>query len=336
MPSDRVWRNIVVLGASGGGLEALTRVLGDLPADLQAAVFVVLHTSPTGPALLAKVLARECKLPVKNAVEGEPITQGVVVVAPPDQHLLLTTESVALDRGPLQNRVRPAIDPLFRSAAVFHGAAVIGVVLSGSLSDGSAGLAAIKRCGGMAIVQSPSDALFPGMPQSAIEADSPDVIAPLAEIAGHIVRAVGQPATPVPIPPAIELEAAPGFRTGKSVEINDRIGQRAALSCPECGGPLWEIDGKPRRFRCQIGHAFHERVLLAAKTDEALSALQIAIRTLDERAHMMSSMAEHNRLAARHLTADQYMLRHDELRHAAETVRELLHGMTRSTAREDD
>ncbi|HWB79744.1 MAG TPA: chemotaxis protein CheB [Nannocystaceae bacterium] len=323
-----VERDIVVLGASGGGVEALTRLLGSLPVDLRAAVFVVLHVSPGAPPVLAKVLARATKLPVRTATDGEPIVAGTVLVAPPDRHLMLTADHVVLDGGPTQNRVRPAIDALFRSAAVCLGARVIGAVLTGSLSDGSAGLAAIKRCGGLAIVQEPADAAFPDMPRNAIDADSPDLVLPLAEIARHIAAAVGQRAAVVPTPIELQLEAAPGLRTGASVETNDRIGRRAALTCPDCGGPLWRLDGEPVRYRCQIGHAYAEEVLLAAKTEGAVQALQIAVRTLEERAHLLATMAEQDRLAARTLTGAQLMTRQAELLDAARTLRELLHAMS--------
>lgn len=327
---EQVLRRIVVLGASSGGVEALLRVLSELPADLDAAVFVVLHTSRGAPRLLADILARACKLPVRMAVHGEPITPGVVLVAPPDLHLLLAADHVTLDRGPTQNRMRPAVDALFRSAAVFHGAAVIGVVMTGSMHDGSVGLAAIKRCGGLAIVQDPSDARFPDMPKNAIAADSPDLVVPLAAIAGHISRAVAQRVPRVLVPHELELEAAPGLRTGSGVALNDRLGRRAAMSCPDCGGPLWELD-EPKRFRCRIGHAYEEHVLLAAKSDEAVRALDVAVRVLDERAQLLADMAEQNRAAARPLSAEQYMLRHDELRDAAQTVRALIEGLSRAT-----
>jgi two-component system chemotaxis response regulator CheB len=330
MVDTRVARDIVVVGASSGGVEAIGRVLGGLPRDLDAAIFVVMHTSASAPALLAQILARESLLPVATAVDGEPIARGRVRVAPPDLHLTLTATHVALDRGPPQNRMRPAIDALFRSAAACHAAAVIGVVLTGNLSDGSAGLAAIKRCGGFSIVQSPEDALFPDMPRNAIEADEPDDVVPLVAIAGRIVAAVAQMAPAVEVPADIGIEAATALRLGEnSVVQNDRVGQRAPFSCPGCGGPLWRLAQGPARFRCQIGHTYDERILLAAKTSEAVGALWIAVRTLDERARLLGGMAERNRQAARTLTADQYLFREEELRDASRTVRELIERLSR-------
>lgn len=326
MSNPNVARSIVVIGASSGGVEALQTVVGGLPEDLRAAVFIVLHTSPSSPAVVAQILARVCRLPVKTAVHGEPIPIGEVRVAPPDQHLVLTADRVELDRGPKQNRVRPAIDALFRSAAMFHGPAVIGVVLTGNLSDGSAGLAAITHCGGVAIVQAPGDAMYPDMPRNAIEADSPQFVVPLVEVAGCIVKATREAGEVRPVPESLAVEAARGLHLGPTWERkNDRIGQRAALTCTDCGGPLWKVDDDEHpRFRCLLGHTFDESVLLGAKTEEALRALWIAVRTLDERARMLSDMADSNRLAHRNLTALQYSQRQDELLDAARAVRELM------------
>lgn len=335
MLDTQIARDIVVIGASSGGVEAIGRVLAGLPHDLDAAVFVVMHTSASAPALLAQILARESSLPVATAVDGESIEHGCVRVAPPDRHMTLTATHVALDRGPLQNRMRPAIDALFRSAAACHAAAVIGVVLTGNLSDGSAGLTAIKQCGGFSIVQSPDDALFPDMPRNAIEADSPDAIVPLVEIAARIVAAVAEATSRGAVPPDVRVEALQGLRLGEdSVAQNDSVGQRAAFSCPDCGGPLWRLATTPARFRCQIGHTYDERILLAAKTSEAVEALWIAVRTLDERARLLGGMARSNRQAARTLTADQYLFREEELRDASRTVRALIEQLSRGGAAE--
>jgi two-component system chemotaxis response regulator CheB len=316
---------IVVLGASGGGVEALRVVLSALPIDLDAAVYVVLHTSPDSPALLASVLARATKLPVRNASDGEPIAVGSVRVAPPDFHMQLGADRVALDRGPRQNRMRPAIDALFRSAAVFHGSAVVGVILTGSLSDGSEGLAAIKRCGGYAIVQDPADATFPGMPLSAIHADAPDAVLPLREIGPRIVEALRTDRPVVPIPDALRLEAAPGLRLGaRSVRINDDLGERAALTCPECGGQIWRIDGKLARYRCHIGHAYDAASFAEAKCEAAVQALWVAVRTLEERSRVLASMELVTLGAGHDLSALRFAERREELVEAARAVRHLL------------
>ncbi|MBC8073118.1 MAG: chemotaxis protein CheB [Deltaproteobacteria bacterium] len=325
-------RNIVVIGASSGGVEALSKVVGALPNDFPGAVFIVQHTSPSSPALLAKILARESSLPVETAVDGEPILPGRVRVAPPDRHLLLTPDQAVLDRGPLLNRVRPAIDALFRSAAVHHGPAVVGVVLTGNLSDGSAGLAAIKACGGAALVQAPDEAAFPDMPRNAIKAAHPDHVVTLAQMPAHILRALAQPLVPHDVPLEIQLEAIRGLRTGaESVPANDRIGSRVPFTCPDCGGPLWEL-GAPTRFRCQIGHAYDGPTMMVSKTEEAVRALWIAVRNLDERASLLASMAATSRTAKRPNSAGHFDTRHAELVDAADAIRRLIDDMAAHAA----
>jgi two-component system chemotaxis response regulator CheB len=333
---ETVTRRIVVMGASSGGLDPVREILGGLPHDLRAAIFIVLHTSPTARPRLANVLARACRLPVNIAVDGDPITLGEVRVAAPDHHLLLDASSMRLDRGPVQNRSRPAIDALFRSAAISHGAATIGVVLSGSLGDGSAGLAAIKRCGGFAIVQDPNDASFPSMPLRAITADSPDAVLPVAEIAGRILDAVATPASLVAVPDDLVLEARGPSHLGTATQQNnDELGTRAALTCSDCGGPLWQMRSGPARFRCQLGHTFDATVLVDAKSEEAVRALWVAVRTLDERSRLLSDLAESNRRAGRRNAARAYAQRYDELRDAARVVEELLARHHPSAADED-
>lgn len=181
-------RDIVVIGASAGGVEALTQVVAALPASFPAALFVVVHIPATYPSLLPEILSRQSALPAGPAVDGEAIQKGRIYVAPPDHHLLLQDSVMRLSHGPKENYCRPAIDPLFRSAAENYGARVAGVVLSGALYDGTAGLIAIKRAGGVAIAQDPNEARFASMPQSAISRDHPDYILPLSEVAVTLVR----------------------------------------------------------------------------------------------------------------------------------------------------
>jgi chemotaxis response regulator CheB len=206
-------RDIVVIGASSGGVDALTRLVAGLPPNLPAAVHVVQHTGPGAPGLLGQILDRVGPLPVRMAVDGEPFAFGEIRVAPPDHHLLLTTDGVRLDRGPIENRVRPAIDVLFRSAAIALGSRVIGVVLTGNLSDGAAGLRAIKQCGGISLVQAPEDALYPDMPRNAIRNDHPDAVLPLEALADEIAPYVRGHAMPVDVP-----------AIGKSDELTRALG----------------------------------------------------------------------------------------------------------------
>ena len=187
---------IVVLGASAGGVEALSTVVGALPAEFPAAVFVVLHLAPAGLSLLPEILGRAGALPVRHAADGAAIEPGHVYVAPPDHHLVVEAGVMRVTEGPIEHRARPALDPLFRSAADAYGPCVVGVVLSGMLDDGAAGLQAVKRCGGATIVQDPDDAMFRGMPANAVRLADPDHVVPATGIAPLLLTLVGR-GTPV-------------------------------------------------------------------------------------------------------------------------------------------
>jgi two-component system, chemotaxis family, protein-glutamate methylesterase/glutaminase len=232
--------NIIVIGASMGGLEALRALVKQLPPDLPAAVFIVLHITPSAPSLLAPILDRDSALPVTSAQDGEAIESGRIYVAPPDHHLLLKPGQVRLTRGPRENRTRPAIDPLFRSAAVAYGPHVIGVVLTGYLDDGASGLLAIKRCNGVAIVQDPEDAAYPSMPLNAIEMVPVDYRLPIAEM-GRILTELVQlpPKEVVPVPKDILVEAAISEGTESSMRTEEYLGALAPFACPDCCGSLW-------------------------------------------------------------------------------------------------
>jgi two-component system chemotaxis response regulator CheB len=200
--------DIIVVGASAGGVEALSRLVHDLPADLPAALFVVLHVPAHGTSLLPYILARNGPLPARHPDDGEPIVHGRIYVAPPDMHLLIRREQVRLARGPRENGHRPAVDPLFRTAARSYGPQVVGVVLSGTLDDGSAGLVAIRQRGGVAIVQDPDDALYPGMPRSALEAVRADHCLPVGQIGATLAELAHRAVEGVdPMPDDMEMES---------------------------------------------------------------------------------------------------------------------------------
>lgn len=328
-PEQAARRDVIVIGASSGGVEALTKLVGGLPSNLPAAIFVVQHTSPEGPSLLGKILDRSGPLSARMAQDGDRIVPGTILVAPPDHHLVLTPERVVLDRGPAENRSRPAIDVLFRSAAMSFGARVIGVVLSGNLSDGSIGLRAIKSCGGKSVVQDPGEATFPDMPRNAILKDSPDHVVSISSIAPLLAALTRERVSPVPVPEQVVLEGPRGLRLGQeSVGINDRLGDNAPYSCPDCGGPLWRVDDSVIRYRCVTGHALTADVLLAAKGTEIERALQYAVRTLDERARLLGEMAIKHQRAGHKGTASICEKRQDEAAEAARTVSGFLSRLT--------
>lgn len=271
--------DIIVVGASAGGVDALPRLIESLPSRLPASVFIVLHISPLGPDLLPEIIQRVASLPVAHGVDGERIRRGRVYIAPPDLHLQVDGARVRLFRGPRENFHRPSIDTLFRSAAETCGRRVVGVVLTGSLDDGTAGLHAVKSHGGIAIVQAPEDAQVPAMPESALRNVKVDHCVPLVEMSALLVRL----ATKRDIP--VTKKAKPNLqkRTLSPDEMERRFGRPTSFVCPECNGPLWETKGGPSlQFRCHVGHAYSPESLLADHANGLERALWSAIRTFDE------------------------------------------------------
>ncbi|MCC5655929.1 chemotaxis protein CheB [Nostoc sp. XA010] len=297
--------NIILVGTSAGGVEALTYLVKNLPPNLNAAVIIVLHVSSHGTSVLPKILSRAGNLPVSHAQDGEAIVHGWIYVAPPDYHLLVEEGYLRLTRGAKENRCRPAIDPLFRSAARTYGQRVIAVLLTGMLDDGTAGLMAVKMRGGMAIVQNPDDALFPDMPRNAINnVDDIDHIVPLSDIPSILVGLVNMPMeieAENPIPSKMEFETEIAQLNLEAVENeSDRPGKPSTFGCPDCGGILWEVEeGNLLRFRCRTGHAYSAETLLASQSDGIEDALWIALRALEEKASLSHRMA--SRMEARNL-----------------------------------
>jgi two-component system chemotaxis response regulator CheB len=282
-------RDIVVIGGSAGSIEAATEIVRELPEDFPAALFVVVHFPGNATSTLPKILARAGVLPARHARDGEAIEPGRIYVARPNCHLVLELGRVRLTSGPKENGSRPAIDPLFRSAAHHYGRRVVGVVLSGNLNDGTAGLMAIKRRSGVAVVQSLDSALYPGMPGSAIDHVAVDHVAAPAEIATFLDTLVRRtvPEREVTLVSPDRDETASSVADGL-VALEDRRQQPgipSTMSCPECHGVLWEVgDGNLVRFRCRVGHAYTDEVLLAHQADQLEAALWTALRALEEHA----------------------------------------------------
>jgi two-component system, chemotaxis family, protein-glutamate methylesterase/glutaminase len=317
-------RDIVVIGGSAGALEPLQRLLGELPADLPASLFVVVHTAPNTGSALGAILDRAGPLAAEPARDGLAFAPGRVYVAPSDLHLLLETGRMLLRRGPRENLSRPAIDPLFRSAAAAYGGRVVGVLLSGMLYDGAAGLRAIKRCGGIAVIQNPADALYPEMPQNALRRTEVDYSSSAAELAKLLLGLVAESAGPSPeAPDDILLEVRMAAQGGSGRQENDPLERPPALSCPECGGALREIaDGELLRYRCHVGHAFDAQLLLGAQTATVEQALWSALRALEERAALLRRMAGQGAIG--NSLANRWDELADEHEAHAQTVRRLL------------
>ena len=320
--------DIIVIGASAGGVPALIEICRALPTDLEAAVFVVVHTSPTSPGVLPQILGRSGPLSCSFPKDGGIIETGRIYVAPPDHHMLLTGDSVHLTRGPKENGFRPAVDPLFRTAARAFGSRVIGVVLSGGLDDGTEGLLFIKQVGGIAVVQDPAEAEFPSMPASAVEAVEVDHIVNIKQMSGLLERltherpAQGAFVMPKNLPD--EPETAAVAQTG----LKDKTmpGPPTPLTCPECGGSLWETthDQRVARYRCHVGHSYTPKGLLVTKSAEVESALWSALRTLEENAELRRRMAKRASQGKLNGVAEQYERAAADAEKRATVIREVL------------
>lgn len=292
-------RNIIVIGSSSGGMEALTELVKGLPANFPGSLFAVQHVAANSVNYLPEMLDRHTSVTVSLAAEGRQIEPNHLYVAPADHHLLIDSDQMFLSQGPRENRVRPAIDPLFRSAALSHGPRVIGVVLSGALDDGTAGMVAIKNSGGMALVQDPQEAMTPSMPQSVIEHVQVDSILPVAEIGTSLGKLVqqefsGGDISPVSTELRANLKREVGIMRNESGSIPtvEELGSPAGVSCPDCGGPLWEVDEDYPRFRCHTGHAFTPRHLVAGLQEQEERSLWVALRVMEERARMLKRLAK--------------------------------------------
>jgi two-component system chemotaxis response regulator CheB len=314
--------DVVVIGGSAGGVEALRRICEGLPRDFPAAVFAVIHISPTSRSIMPELLSRAGHLPAQHPKDGESISRGNIYVAPPDMHMLLRPGHVILRRGPHENRTRPAIDPLFRSAAVAYRSRVVGVVLSGLLDDGSAGLLAIKACGGLCVVQQPDDAMWPEMPRNALAHDKVDYSLPVADLPDLLNRLVKEPAGPMPpIPNHLILEAGIAAQEAPMVPETAQLGRPSRLSCPQCGGVLNEVsEPGTTRFRCQIGHAFTAESLVAAQDDELERALESALRMHRERVVLFRRMQDKSEAQQLPHAAARWRAGADESEHSANVI----------------
>lgn len=308
--------DIVVIGASAGGVEALVKFVRELPVRLPAAIFVVLHIPPQSPSMLPTILSRAGHLPAIHPDDHASIERGHIYIAPPDHHILLEQGHIRIVRGPKENRHRPAIDVLFRSAAASYGPRVTGVVLTGALDDGTAGLLAIKRCGGIAVVQDPSEAPYPEMPKSALAHVAVDYTLPLAPLAHQVVHLVA-----MEVDETMEHSALKDMQTELALtkmelrheKDDERVGMPSQYSCPECGGVLWEIqDDALVRFRCRVGHAFSLDSMMAEQSEAVEEAMWTALKVLEEQASISHRMAERARQTGRAWMAQRFEERQQE------------------------
>jgi two-component system, chemotaxis family, protein-glutamate methylesterase/glutaminase len=343
-------RSVVVIGGSAGAIEPLQKIVSELPADLPAAVLVVIHLPSTRVSRLPDVITRTGRLQAKHPRQGESLQEGCIYLAPPDLHLLVKDGHVSLARGPRENHSRPAIDPLFRTAAESYGERTVALLLSGILDDGSAGVLAVERGGGAVILQDPDTALFPDMPRSAMQLSRNHAVLPPEEIAAAIVRATHERGGEAPTTMSRNGERMPSSNGFASTNArNDDLlprgsamngvsghgaddgsglrqeGEHSMFACPDCGGVLWELsDGDLVRYRCRVGHAYTGEGLLVAQTDQAEEALWTALRSLEEQADLARGLSRRMRERGRERTVARIDERIDRLSGSARTLRGLL------------
>ncbi len=321
--------DIVVFGYSRGGTEALVEILGGLEPDLPVSVFVVQHRARGSERYLERILAGSSRLPICFVQNDQPVQQGCVYIAPPDQHLLVWRERLRLSRGPHENRSRPAIDPLFLSAAVTYGPRVVGVLLSGLLNDGTLGLQAVQACGGMAVIQDPDETPYSDMVLSARAAMDIDHCLPAAGIAPLLSRLAREPVGPAPpVPRELIAEVRIASQDVEEVEVaetEDLAAIPAPFSCPDCSGPLSRIPNSAvLRYRCRIGHAYTAEALEDGQAEANERALGAALRSFEERAQVLNKLATIQREKDQAVSAAGYDDRAEEARAHAEQIRHIM------------
>jgi two-component system chemotaxis response regulator CheB len=309
--------NVVAVGASAGGVEALTRFAAGLPPDLPYAVLVTLHLPSRAPSVLARILDRNGPLPATEASDGAPLQPGTIRVAVPDRHLLVYNHRVTLSQGPTENGHRPAINSLFRSVAVSIGRRAVSVLLSGVLDDGTLGSAAIRSRGGTTIAQSPDDALFPAMPRTAIEAGLVDHQVAAGEVGSLLMRLADRTFDTFEEPAmkhdaGLDLENRIALTRRFSTDFNtEDLGSPSGYTCPDCNGSL--IGVSEGNYRCHVGHAWTADALLEARDGEVEGALWVAMRSLQEKAKLSRRLAEQVGIG---IMGDRYQAIADETEHA--------------------
>jgi two-component system, chemotaxis family, protein-glutamate methylesterase/glutaminase len=323
-------RDIIVIGFSAGGVDPLVRLVAEFPADLAAAVFIVHHFPAKSISALPHIVRRAGSLPADHPEHGERVIPGRIYIAPPNRHMLLGEGRIHLTNGPREHGHRPAIDPLFRTAARVYGARAVGVLLSGTLDDGTEGLLAIKRHHGVTVVQDPAEALYPGMPTSAILEVGVDHVEPVERIGSLLVQLASQPVSHSAQDSLTRLDPHDPAAVGtRALGQEKPSGTASGLTCPECGGALWEADqGGFFHYRCHVGHAYSEESMLVSQAQRLEAALWSAVRSLEEKAELARHLAGRSRRRGLRRSAERFEQSvEDAERGSAELRRLLLRGV---------
>src|SRR5262245_33326296 len=316
-------RDLVAIGASAGGVEALTLLCTKLAAQFPATILITLHLPSHSDSALDQLLSQAGPLPAKFANHGDQLRKGQIFLAPPGCHLIADGDRLMLGKGPRENHVRPAIDPMLRSVAVCCGSRAVGVVLTGTLGDGASGLKAIQQCGGISVVQDPDDAAFPEMPRTALNRSMPDHIVRLADLPLLLNSLVQRPAgEPKPCPESVRFEVAVASGQRSSMRDMDRLGRRSVLTCPDCHGVMWEIDDDDLyHYRCHTGHAYGADTMAFALDENVRRALASALRALEERIALTEKLRWHANDRGHNKSADIWTRRIEEIEKEADSLR---------------
>ena len=323
---------VIVVGASAGGMNALSEFVGQLKPGMDAAVFIVMHLSQTSISnFLMLRLQPHTQLLCEVATEGASIQKGHIYIASPNLHLLVKKDRIILGRGPEENRWRPSIDVLFRSAAAAYSTRVIGVVLTGLLDDGTTGMLAIKRSGGTCIVQDPNEAEYPDMPLSVLNNMEVNYCINLADM-GEVIWGITQ-TTPEekPVPEDVIIESQIAERVVVDYDNVKQLGEKSIYACPDCGGGLWTINkggdgqGKDDRYRCHIGHSYSEKDLVIKQGEIFESTLWVALRIMEERRNLLKKIEDDNTKRGFTTFAKNYKGKVDEIQVHVDKLKEVLY-----------
>jgi two-component system chemotaxis response regulator CheB len=319
-------RDVVAIGASAGGVEALIFLCTRLPAQFPATILITQHLPSHSASGLDQILSRAGPLPATFAHEGDTLRKGQIFLAPPGCHLIADRDRLLLGKGPRENHARPAIDAMLRSVGVCCGPRAIGVVLTGTLGDGASGLKAVQQCGGISVVQDPDDAAFPEMPRTALNRSVPDHVVRLADLPLLLNSLVQRPAGgPKPVPDSIRFEV--GIASGQKASMRDmdRLGRRSVLTCPDCNGVMWEIDHDDlSHYRCHVGHAYGAEMMNLALDDSVRRALGSALRALEERIALTERLRCQASGRGHNQSADMWMRKIEEIEKEADALRKTI------------
>jgi two-component system, chemotaxis family, protein-glutamate methylesterase/glutaminase len=325
-------RDLLAVGTSAGGVDALVFLAKHFRRDLPASILVTIHLPSYASSTLDEILSGSGPLPARFASDGERLRRSSIYIAPPNRHLLVVGERLVLGEGPRENNSRPAIDPMLRSAAICCCGRAIGVVLTGTLGDGASGLWAIAQCGGITVVQDPSDAAFSEMPETALQRAKPNHVVPLAEMPALLDNLVSQPAgVPGPMPRTVKYEVEIARKGPQNVHNMDGLGRRSVLVCPDCGGMMWDIgEGEVIRYRCHVGHTYTAEVMSLALDEGLRRALATAQRVLEDRLSLARKLHDQAIDSGHRLLAETWAQKAREAEGEIDVVRSSIGRMNRA------